>query len=100
MQTKQNFPSVSIPTLNAPPPSLNPRMPVTERALFSRINRKLKKEGEILRRCRENSRFYADMGPYYAVDVVSNTVTARGVSDLEAWGRDLGVMRPFEKLAA
>ena len=76
---------------------MNTQVFVTERALFARINRKLKKEGGTLRRCRKNSRWYNDMGPYY-VDLSSNGVTDRGFSDLENWGRELGVMQVFEQL--
>lgn len=77
---------------------MNAQLPITERALVARINRKLEKEGEILRRCRENSRWFTDMGRYYTVDIVSNAVGARGVSDLESFGRDLGVVKAFERL--
>lgn len=73
---------------------------VTERALFSRINRRLNKDGEKLHRCRADSRWFNDMGPYYIVDMATNTATARGFSDLENWGREIGALKPFEKLAS
>lgn len=77
---------------------MNTQVPVNKRALFSRINRKMNKDGEKLHRCRSDSRWYNDMGPFYTVDINTNTVIARGVSDLESLGRELGVLKPFEKL--
>jgi hypothetical protein len=72
------------------------QVPVTERALFARLSRKLKKEGQTLHRCRRDSRWFNDMGPYYTVDIDSNSVIDRGLSKLEVWGREVGVLKPYE----
>jgi hypothetical protein len=62
------------------------------RALLQRINRKLKKEGEMLCAAR---RWTPDLGNYYAVDLRGNYITAANV-DPESWGREMGVLRPWE----
>jgi hypothetical protein len=71
---------------------------VTERAIFARLSRKLKKEGQTLHRCRRDSRWFNDMGPYYTVDIGSNSVVDRGFSDLDEWAREIGVLKPYEQM--
>lgn len=63
---------------------------LSERALVARINRRLNREGQTLRLCREDSRWFLELGRYYIVDD-RNNITAQGVS-LEALAADLGVM--------
>ncbi len=58
---------------------------------MQRINRKLRKDGEVLRKCRSNSRDWPSLGDFYAVDFTNNAVTAQHV-DPEQWGRELGVL--------
>lgn len=70
---------------------------VSERALMARINRKLDEDGEKLKKARQSEQ--AELGNYYVVSENQNTVTAHGIDDLEAWARDLGVLKPFETLA-
>jgi len=74
------------------------QVPVTERALFARLSRTLKKEGKKLHRCRRDSRWFNDMGPYYTVDIDSNSVIDRGLSNLEERAREEGVLKPFEQM--
>lgn len=71
---------------------------VSERALFSRINRVLLKDGETIRRCRTDSRSYHNLGSYYTVDFSRNAVVDSMI-DLEEYGREIGVLRPFEAMA-
>lgn len=73
---------------------------VSERALIGRINRKLAREPEPMRVqvCRENSRWYANLGRHYIVHCAINTVDSTDI-DLEAWGRELGVLGATEALA-
>ena len=71
---------------------------VAERALLQRVNRKLRAEHEMLKRCKESSRSYGELGDLYCVDMSRNLVTATHV-DLEALGRELGVLQPWETLA-
>jgi hypothetical protein len=73
-------------------------VPVSERALAARINRALAKQGQTLRRCRADSRWHRELGDYYAIDVDRNTCADTDI-DLEALGREMGVLREFEKLA-
>jgi len=72
---------------------------VTERALFARIDRKLAKDGERLRRCKEDSRAFSELGALYIVNVNSNTITAKSC-DLEKLGREIGVLSDWEVLEA
>jgi len=72
---------------------------VTVRALVARINRKLAKGQEVLRKCRGDSRFIHDLGDYYVVDVKRNVVVDRDV-ELETYARALLVLRQSEKVAS
>jgi len=56
----------------------------TERALFGRLQRKLRHEGQRLHRCREDSRYFYEMGRYYITDAYTNGVVALNV-DLADW---------------
>jgi hypothetical protein len=73
-------------------------VPVTERALVARINRKLAHQGKALRHSAPNSRQAHDLGAYFAIDVNRNVVTASWI-DLEKWGNGLGCLKPWESLA-
>lgn len=75
------------------------RKSVSVDALFRRIDRKLRAIGECLRRCREGSRWFNNLGRYYSISIAFNAVRDTQI-DLEAWGRDLGVLGPNEVLAA
>jgi hypothetical protein len=71
---------------------------VSERALFSRIDRALRKNGERLRRGRSNSRDYPTLGDFYTIDIQHNAIASMHV-DLERYGRELKVLYPNEQLA-
>lgn len=71
------------------------RVPITEKALYQRINRKLRADGEVLKRAR--GRVETTLGDYYVVDVERNFVTQHHV-DLAELGRELGVMAEWESL--
>lgn len=73
-------------------------MPVSPRALLARINRKLVHDGECMKTCRSDSRWWHDLGDYYVVDLSRNFLTHKHY-DLEEWGRDLGCLKPYEGLA-
>lgn len=70
---------------------------VTERALFARIDRKLSKDGERLRRCKEDSKSFSDLGSLYIVDRNLNTIIAKHC-DLERLGREIGALAEWEIL--
>ncbi|CRI63748.1 conserved hypothetical protein [Thiocapsa sp. KS1] len=72
------------------------KKPVSERALFARLSRRLAKDGDILKKCRFDSRWYGDFGNYYIVDS-RNAISATHV-DLEGWAREMGVLQPWERL--
>jgi hypothetical protein len=76
---------------------LRPTNVVTERALLRRINRKLAKDQEVVRRCRENSRGFHDLGTYYRVDLTTNLVVDTHI-DIETLGRELDVLGESESV--
>jgi len=68
------------------------KIPITKRALVQRINRHLRKSNEALRGKRDGN-----TGEYYLVDFGRNTVV-QDVVAIEKLGRELGVLKPFERL--
>ena len=72
---------------------------LTERALIARINRKLANDSQALKKCRENSQWFNELGYYYIVDETLNTITAQNIK-LDKLGKELGVLAEFEELAA
>jgi hypothetical protein len=73
------------------------KVPVSERALIQRINRKLKQDGEQLRRAK-GSQAASTVGDYYVLDTKRNFVASSRV-DPEHLGRKLGVLNPWEILS-
>jgi hypothetical protein len=74
------------------------KIAITERALYQRIKRKLKRNGECLRTARISAR-YRDPGYYYTVDIHSRKMGHLRIS-LKELGQELGVMQPWEQLEA
>lgn len=72
--------------------------PVTTRALLQRINRQLAKEGKQLKTMR-GERWRSELGNYYEVDLNYSSITAKHVNP-EEWGRELGVLQPWERVEA
>lgn len=72
-------------------------IPVSERALIKRINRSLRRNFEKLKKCQEKSRCFNDLGSFYVVDQRNNLFVERHV-DIEAFGRDIGVLKTNEML--
>lgn len=56
----------------------------TEQKLFDRLQRRLRAQGLQLRRCREDSRDFHDLGRFYVVDASLNCVHSIHV-DLAGW---------------
>jgi hypothetical protein len=85
--------------------SLRKTVPVSERALIQRINRKLAEEDQHLRKAR-GAQAQSNFGSYYIVNQNRNWVVAhaRGVDDGQAWledlGRELGVLSKWEHVEA
>lgn len=70
---------------------------ITERALYQRIARKLRNEGDTLRTLR-GERWFTNLGRYYTVDIC-NCISGTHY-DLEQLGHELGVLRSWEELEA
>ena len=68
--------------------------PVTLRALLQRLNRKLAKEGEVLKTLR-GQRYANDLGRYYIVNLDRKAIDTTDV-DPVALGRALGVLAAWE----
>jgi len=78
--------------------SMAKQVPVTKRALVQRINRALAKEGAMTKAARGAAQSSA-LGDFYVVDVTKNAVITKDV-DIEAYGRELGVLQAWERLSA
>jgi hypothetical protein len=74
------------------------KVQVSERALLARINRRLDKERELIRKCRPDARGYATLGDYHRIDWHLNAVIDTHVN-LEDLSRDLDLLKPWEVLA-
>lgn len=70
---------------------------VSEKALLARINRKLRKDDEAVRRCRDG-KWSHTLGRFYRVDLRRNAHLDNHIN-LEELGRELLVLKPHEKLA-
>jgi hypothetical protein len=76
--------------------STSRKVPISERALIQRINRKLKEKGARLHKTRgENTQAWIDCGDYYILNVDRNYVMQKNVG-IEAIATDLGVLKPYE----
>jgi hypothetical protein len=73
------------------------KAPVSERALIQRINRKLWDDDEMVKTTR-GGRAEMDLGRHYVVNWRINGVIHKDI-DLEDWGRDLGVLKNWEKVS-
>lgn len=69
-------------------------VPVSERALLQRINRKLRQQGKMLKVTR-GERAAQDLGRCYIVNVNQNYVVSKDC-DPEDVGRELGVLADYE----
>ena len=71
-------------------------MPVSERALYQRVNRKLRAQDEVLKRARTVSDSL-NVGDYFLVDLATNAVVGYDI-DLEPYARELGALAKWEYL--
>jgi len=71
------------------------RVPIAEKALYQRINRKLRADGEVLKRARGSVEI--TLGAYYVVNVERNFVARHHVG-IEELARELGVMAEWVSL--
>ncbi len=74
------------------------KKPITESALVRRINRKLTKDGTVIRKSRP--RWESSVGTFYELNVDRNVVVSQHLdyTTLVKWGRDLGALRSTEFL--
>ena len=73
------------------------RVPVSERALVQRINRKLTKDDEQLHATRPGTRAEFDLGRYYVRDFRCPNIVRMHV-DIEDLARELEVLQPWEEM--
>jgi len=71
---------------------------VSRRAAEQRVARALAKNGNALRKCRQDSRAYYDVGDYYVIDASLNVMVDKQCT-LEGLAEELGVLRQYEVLA-
>jgi len=71
-------------------------VPVVERALLARVNRKLARDGP-LRVKKLRGQAQAQLGDYCLLDLNRNTIKVAHL-DLESYARDLGVLLPYVAL--
>lgn len=69
---------------------------ITEKALSSRINRRLTHDERMLKKSR-GERDRSELGEYYVVDMQMNLIDKH--VDLSALGRELGLLRKHESVA-
>ncbi len=72
------------------------RVPVGERSLIQRLNRRLAKDNRKLFMSRSRAA-EAEFGKFYIADTATGEVTA-SIIDLEGLGRDLGMLHLWEQL--
>ena len=73
------------------------RVPVSERALIQRIQRRLQAQGHVLKRTRDAGQARLDLGKFYVLDTAQNFILETEV-DLEGYGRALGALAAHETL--
>ncbi len=73
------------------------KAPVTPRALLARINRKLAKDYEAVRCCREDARGFRDLGRYYLLNTYQNRIIDTHL-DLKDFARSHECIRVHEAL--
>jgi hypothetical protein len=76
------------------------KVPVSERALIQRLNRKIKEDDLVLKKCRPDSRAHNDLGDYFVVDINRNVIIERKLDsvDLQSMGRAKKVLADWEAL--
>jgi hypothetical protein len=74
------------------------KVPVSERALIARINRKLASREEVLKPNR-SSKWESDLGSYYTLNVRLNSIVSKHL-DLETVAKEEGVLKAHERLSA
>ena len=76
----------------------NNRLGVSESAVVQRVNRKLKRDMQMLRKTR-GARAFLDFGEYYVVDFTHGGNIVDTQVDVEDLARELEVLKPWERVA-
>ncbi len=75
-------------------------VPVSERALLQRLNRKLKADGLVVKKPRGRLASPAGLGDYYVLDLERNAIAEKNLTlaDLEDMARKREALEPYESL--
>ena len=76
------------------------KVPVTERALIQRLNRSIREDELVVKKCRQDSRAHQELGDYYIVNFNRNFVVERNLDlvDLQSMGRAKKVLADWEEV--
>ena len=85
--------------LNTPLKAFMNKVKVSERAVLQRLNRALQPSGRLVKRCKVSSRYYGELGDFYAIDTGTNAVHTKHL-DLATWAAEMMVLKVFEELDA
>ena len=77
------------------PQSQSFKRPVSARAVLARLNRKLADRDMLIRKCRESSRSYYDLGEYYAINTKGGYIVAKKI-DLSGLAMEEGLLKNYE----
>lgn len=72
------------------------KVKVSARAIMARIQRKLNKDGEVLKKCSQRSQWYHSLGDYYLIND-RDFIIAHGI-DLEKLAEEMGSIKPYEEI--
>lgn len=76
---------------------MDTKVKISHRALMIRVNRKLAKKEQLLKKCKPSSAAYPDLGGYYVIDTMQNSVTSKNCN-FEELAKELDVLKPWEEL--
>jgi len=76
------------------------KAPVSERALIQRLNRKIKEDDLVLKKCSPYAKAYDNLGDYYVVDIHRGVIVERRLdsTDLQSLGRAKKVLADWETI--
>lgn len=70
---------------------------LNERALLARVARKLEREGRLIRKCREGSKLYPELGRFYVINANTSMIEAHHCK-LDDLAAAEGLLEPWEVL--
>jgi hypothetical protein len=77
------------------------KVPISERALLQRLNRKFKDDDLIVKKTRPNSRSASDLGDYYILNFNRNFIVDKqlNLADVEEMGRKHKALAKWEEVS-